>query len=183
MRAQSARRILGMPPLRSFRRKPESICAFDVAPQKAKWIPAFAGMTVGAAPVCIEPGKPMNLRKMSPMPRCTLVALALSVASDAFARSPVTFAGLEAASSSEAHYACAGGKEVTVAYVNASNGDSFAYLPVDGTKHVFVSVMSGSGVRYASGRYIWWSKGDTGTLVVDGDESAPPVLADCVAKR
>jgi membrane-bound inhibitor of C-type lysozyme len=48
---------------------------------------------------------------------------------------------------------------------------------------VFVAVMSGSGVRYAWGRYIWWSKGNGGQLIVDGDESAPPVLADCIAKR
>jgi membrane-bound inhibitor of C-type lysozyme len=120
---------------------------------------------------------------MSPARHRALAAFVLPFAGAAFAASPVTFAGLDASSSSEVHYACAGGKEVTVAYVNASNGDSFAYLPVDGTKHVFVSVMSGSGVRYASGRYIWWNKGDTGKLIVDGDESAPPVLADCVAKR
>ncbi|MET0232504.1 MAG: MliC family protein [Rhodanobacteraceae bacterium] len=110
-------------------------------------------------------------------------AFALSMALSASAGTPVTFAGLEIASSSEAHYACAGGKEITVGYVNATNGDSFAYLPVDGAKHVFVAVMSGSGVRYAWGRYIWWNKGSTGKLIVDGDESAPPALADCVAKR
>jgi len=111
------------------------------------------------------------------------VALAFSIAASASAGTPVTFPGLEVSTSSEVHYACGGGKDVTVSYVNASNGDSFAYLPVDGAKHVFVAVMSGSGVRYAWGRYIWWNKGNTGKLVVDGDDSAPPVLADCVAKR
>ena len=110
-------------------------------------------------------------------------AFALSIAASASAGTPVSFPGLEVASSSDAHYACAGGKEIAVSYVNASNGDSFAYLPVDGAKHVFVAVMSGSGVRYAWGRYIWWNKGNTGQLIVDGDDSAPPVLADCVAKR
>lgn len=111
---------------------------------------------------------------------CALLTLA---ATPALAGAPVAFPGLEVSTSSEVRYACAGGKAVTVSYVNASNGDSFAYLPVDGTKHVFVAVMSGSGVRYAWNRYIWWSKGDTGQLLVDGDASAPPVLADCSAKR
>ena len=95
----------------------------------------------------------------------------------------VTFPGITVASSSQAHYTCKDNKKITVSYVNAGNGDSFAVLPVDGSPHVFVAVLSGSGVRYASGRYIWWNKGDTGRLIVDGDESAPPLLADCVAKR
>jgi membrane-bound inhibitor of C-type lysozyme len=123
------------------------------------------------------------MREVNAMSRCAFTALAFAFAGAASAGTPVTFAGLEVASSSDVRYACGGGKEVTVAYVNATNGDSFAYLPVDGARHVFVSVMSGSGVRYAWGRYIWWNKGNTGMLVVDGDESAPPVLGDCVAKR
>ena len=123
------------------------------------------------------------MRKVNLVAAGTAMALALSVSVPASAGTPVTFAGLEVASSVDARYTCSGGKTITVAYVNATNGDSFAYLPVDGVKHVFVAVMSGSGVRYAWGRYIWWNKGDTGKLIVDGDESAPPVLADCIAKR
>jgi membrane-bound inhibitor of C-type lysozyme len=119
------------------------------------------------------------MRKVNALLGTVLVALA----TPALAGAPVSFPGLEVASSSEVHYTCAAGKDVTVSYVNASNGDSFAYLPVDGTKHVFVAVMSGSGVRYAWNRYIWWNKGNTGRLIVDGDDSAPPVLADCNAKR
>jgi len=111
------------------------------------------------------------------------IAFALALSAPALAAAPVSFPGLEVSTSSEVHYACAGGKDVTVSYVNATNGDSFAYLPVDGTKHVFVAVMSGSGVRYAWNRYIWWNTGNTGKLIVDGDAAAPPVLADCTAKR
>jgi membrane-bound inhibitor of C-type lysozyme len=123
------------------------------------------------------------MRKINSAAAGAAMAFALSMASAASAATPVTFPGLEVASTVDAHYTCGGGKAITVAYVNATNGDSFAYLPVDGAKHVFVAVMSGSGVRYAWGRYIWWNKGNTGKLVVDGDDSAPPVLADCVAKR
>src|SRR5215475_2706817 len=114
----------------------------------------------------------------------TLPAVATMLfAAPALAADAVTFPDIPVKSSLEVHYGCKGDKQVAVSYVNASNGDSFAVLPVDGAKHVFVGVMSGSGVRYASGRYIWWNKGNTGQLIVDGDASAPPLLADCVAKH
>lgn len=113
----------------------------------------------------------------------TLAGALAIPAGAACAADAVTFPGLTVATSSQAHYTCKGGHEVTVSYVNASNGDSFAYLPIDGTQHVFVGVMSGSGARYASGRYVWWSKGNTGMLIVDADESAPPLLAECVSQR
>jgi len=91
----------------------------------------------------------------------------------------VSFPDLSVASSSKVDYVCKGDQHVTVSYINATNGDSFAYLAVDGTPHVFFGVTSGSGARYASGRYIWWSKGRTGFLALDGDGNAPPLLADC----
>ena len=106
-----------------------------------------------------------------------------ALAGSASAADTVAFPGIAVRNSVPAHYTCKDNKNVAVTYVNATNGDSFAVLPVGGTQHVFVGVMSGSGVRYASGRYIWWNKGDTGQLIVDGDESAPPLLADCVAKH
>ena len=113
----------------------------------------------------------------------SLVCLAclISASGAALAADAVTFP-LSVASSKDVRYACKDGKDVTVSYVNATNGDAFAYLAVDGTPHVFVGVTSGSGARYASGRYIWWSKGDTGTLSLDGSKGAP-LLADCVERK
>ena len=105
----------------------------------------------------------------------------LALPGSAFAAGAVTFA-LSVATSKDVHYVCKGNKDVMVSYVNATNGDAFAYLPVDGTPHVFVAVTSGSGARYASGRYIWWNKGDTGTLSIDGSRSSP-LLADCTAQK
>jgi len=99
----------------------------------------------------------------------------------AAAADAVTFP-LSVASSKDVHYVCKDNKDLTVSYVNATNGDAFAYLAVDGKQHVFVGVTSGSGARYASGRYIWWNKGNTGTLSVDGEKSAP-LLADCTAQK
>lgn len=108
---------------------------------------------------------------------------AAAFAGPASAADAVSFPDVTVRNTVTAHYACKNNKEVAVSYVNATNGDSFAVLPVDGTKHVFVAVLSGSGVRYASGRYIWWNTGNTGKLIVDGDDSAPPLLAECVAKH
>jgi membrane-bound inhibitor of C-type lysozyme len=108
-------------------------------------------------------------------------ALLLLPAGSAFAAGAVTFP-LSVATSKDVHYVCKDNKDITVSYVNATNGDAFAYLPVDGAPHVFVGVTSGSGARYASGRYIWWNKGDTGTLSLDGSRAAP-LLADCNARK
>jgi membrane-bound inhibitor of C-type lysozyme len=115
------------------------------------------------------------------MPSLVCCALLTLPAAPAFAAGTVAFP-ISVATSKDVHYVCKDDKDVTVSYVNATNGDSFAYLPVEGTQHVFVGVTSGSGARYASGRYIWWNKGETGTLGIDGSRSAP-LLADCKADR
>jgi membrane-bound inhibitor of C-type lysozyme len=115
------------------------------------------------------------------MPSLVGLALLTLPAGAALADEAVAFP-LSVATSKDVHYVCKDGKDLTVSYVNATNGDSFAYLPVEGTQHVFVGVTSGSGARYASGRYIWWNKGDTGALSVEGSKSVP-LVADCSAKK
>jgi membrane-bound inhibitor of C-type lysozyme len=112
----------------------------------------------------------------------TIAILLLCHLAYASAEDAVAFPGIDVSSKVTAHYTCKAQRDVTVVYVNAKNGDSFAVLPVDGTPHVFVGVMSGSGVRYANGRLIWWNKGDTGRLIVDGDDSAAPLLDACTTK-
>jgi membrane-bound inhibitor of C-type lysozyme len=49
----------------------------------------------------------------------------------------------------------------TVEYVNGA-GNSLAILPIEGRSLIFVSVLTGSGARYASGRYIWIDAGSRG---------------------
>ena len=116
------------------------------------------------------------------MKMASLVGFAvLTLPGSALAAGAVTFP-LSVATSKDVHYVCKDKKNVSVSYVNATNGDAFAYLTVDGTPHVFVAITSGSGVRYASGRYIWWNKGDTGTLSIDGSRSSP-LLADCMEQK
>jgi len=57
----------------------------------------------------------------------------------------------------------------TVEYLNAGE-NHLAVLPVHGQALIFTNVISGSGARYAAGRYIWWDAGARGvTLSVEGD--------------
>ncbi|HEV2709499.1 MAG TPA: MliC family protein [Edaphobacter sp.] len=57
----------------------------------------------------------------------------------------------------------------TVEYLNAGE-NHLAVLPVHGQALIFTNVVSGSGARYAAGRYIWWDAGARGvTLSVEGD--------------
>ncbi|ACC71263.1 MliC family protein [Paraburkholderia phymatum] len=78
-------------------------------------------------------------------------------------------------------YTCATGRILQVTYLNATNGQSFAVLPVKGTQMLFVNVLSGSGAKYQAGSYTWWTKGPQATLydaILGAD--APPLLSDCV---
>lgn len=61
------------------------------------------------------------------------------------------------------HYVCDADHRIAVHYVNAG-ANNLALIPVDGDQRVFVNVISGSGARYVSGQYEWWSKGDMATL-------------------
>jgi membrane-bound inhibitor of C-type lysozyme len=113
--------------------------------------------------------------------RSLLYILMLMVPALAAATSEsVSFPDVTVANKQVRAYHCDGNKRVSVLYVNATNGDSFAYLPVDGTRHVFVTVMSGSGAKYASGPYVWWTKGPQGNLTREGVSGSPPLLANCV---
>ncbi len=77
-------------------------------------------------------------------------------------------------------YSCTGGVTLPVSYVNA-DPNFLAIVPVDGKSIVFASVISGSGARYAAGRYEWWSKGDEASLRdLTKDENAKPIL-ECKA--
>ena len=60
-------------------------------------------------------------------------------------------------------YECEGLEPFTVDYINAQP-NFLAILPVENQKLVFVSTIAGSGVRYVSGQYEWWTKGSDATL-------------------
>jgi membrane-bound inhibitor of C-type lysozyme len=76
-----------------------------------------------------------------------------------------------------AHYDC-GGNAVEVEYINVEP-DHLAIVPVEGRKRVFALVLSGSGARYASGQYIWWSKGKEASLYDEMKGAGAPPLLTC----
>ena len=74
-----------------------------------------------------------------------------------------------------AAYRCADGSRLAVSYYNAPPV-ALASLTVGGEFVVLANVLSGSGARYAGGRFIWWSKGKDGDLYdLTKGESAPPL--------
>lgn len=77
-------------------------------------------------------------------------------------------------------YTCANSKTFKVTYLNAANGQSFALVPVEGRKLLFVGVIAASGVKYVAERYTWWTKGPGADLYdVTSDASPKPVLSGC----
>jgi len=59
-------------------------------------------------------------------------------------------------------YKCGDG-DMEVTYINAGPV-SLATFTLDGEFIVASTVLSGSGAKYAGGKYIWWTKGDSGDL-------------------
>lgn len=74
-------------------------------------------------------------------------------------------------------YQCSNGDALSVQYINAAP-NFLAIVPVEGEQHVFATTISGSGARYVSGPYEWWSHQGEGTLRdLMQDEDAEPVLS------
>lgn len=75
-------------------------------------------------------------------------------------------------------YDCATETPLTVTYLNAAP-NFLAVVPVEGETEplLFVAVMSGSGARYASGHWVWWTQGPEASLYdATQGEDADPVL-------
>lgn len=73
-------------------------------------------------------------------------------------------------------YDCAAGERFSVTYVNAAP-NFLALVPIaeEPEPLVFAAVISASGVRYAAGHWIWWTKGVDASLydVTLGDDAEP----------
>lgn len=110
--------------------------------------------------------------------------LAVATVAHAVSAMPLTVPQIQEASSQTVKYDCRDGKSASVRYVNTKNKQSFALLTVDGRKLMFVNVMSGSGAKYVADEYTWWTKGPEGNLSSGrADANAPPLLADCKARK
>ncbi|AOJ10865.1 MliC family protein [Burkholderia mayonis] len=118
------------------------------------------------------------------MNRKTLAVLGvagLCVAAGAAHAARLTIEEIDADARETVVYRCANEpKPVRVSYWRADNGQSFALVPVNGSRLLFVDTVSASGVRYQAGRYVWWTKGRDANLYDEiAGEKAPPVLGDC----
>lgn len=76
------------------------------------------------------------------------------------------------------HYDCAEAEPLTVTYINAAP-NFLALVPIaeEPEELVFTAVMAASGVRYAAGKFVWWTKGADASLYDETlGEEAPAVL-------
>jgi membrane-bound inhibitor of C-type lysozyme len=71
-------------------------------------------------------------------------------------------------------YNCGQPDPLRVEYINAAP-NYLAIISVNGPKLVFVTVLSGSGAKYAAGEYEWWNKGSEGTLTNLATPDAEPI--------
>jgi membrane-bound inhibitor of C-type lysozyme len=72
-------------------------------------------------------------------------------------------------------YGCTGIEEsLSVDYLNAAP-NYLAMIPIDGSVLLFNTVLAGSGAKYVSGKYVWWTKGTDGSLydLTEGPNAKP----------
>lgn len=71
-------------------------------------------------------------------------------------------------------YSCGGERKVTAEYINAG-ANSLAVVNLVEQTVLMVSVLSGSGARYAGQQFIWWTKGNSADFydLTKGEDAAP----------
>jgi membrane-bound inhibitor of C-type lysozyme len=72
-------------------------------------------------------------------------------------------------------YGCTGMQDsLSVDYLNAAP-NYLAMIPLDGSVLLFNTVLAGSGAKYVSGKYVWWTKGADGSLydLTEGPNAKP----------
>ncbi len=74
-------------------------------------------------------------------------------------------------------YDCEGIPSFAVQYINAAP-NFLAIIPVQDETYIFTTVLSASGARYASGNFVWWTKGPNADWYdLTQGEDAPPVFS------
>ena len=93
---------------------------------------------------------------------------------------PLGVSDINIATRNWARYSCDDAQKITVNYLNATSGQGFALLRIEGKTMLFVDTLSASGAKYVAGPYVWWTKGANATLYDQtAAENAPPMLANC----
>lgn len=78
-------------------------------------------------------------------------------------------------------YSCTADRKLAVDYVNVGE-NSLAIVNLGDRTVLMVTVLSGSGSRYAGQQYVWWTKGETGDFYdLTKGENAPPEFS-CTAE-
>jgi membrane-bound inhibitor of C-type lysozyme len=72
-------------------------------------------------------------------------------------------------------YDCGQPEPLVAEYINAAPNYLAIVSVSGGPKLVFVTVLSGSGARYAAGEFEWWTKGSEGTLTNLTTPDADPI--------
>lgn len=110
--------------------------------------------------------------------RSTLTAIILAAAANTATASTVTLElpGSASVERKSVSYKC-GDEVVKAEYINAG-GNSLVVLTINDQTVVAVTVLSGSGARYAGQQYVWWTKGDNADLYdLTKGEDAPPLYS------
>lgn len=111
--------------------------------------------------------------------RTVLAALAATTLLSAPAAAAETAAQVELAIGGNAEiktvtYDCEGIPSFDVQYINAAP-NFLAIIPVQEETYIFTTVLSASGARYASGNFVWWTKGPNADWYdLSKGEDAPP---------
>jgi membrane-bound inhibitor of C-type lysozyme len=75
-------------------------------------------------------------------------------------------------------YAC-GERRVTATYIN-TEANQFAVLNLGDATVAMVTVLSGSGARYAGQQYEWWTKGEEATLTDLRTDAQSPLACKAI---
>jgi membrane-bound inhibitor of C-type lysozyme len=112
---------------------------------------------------------------------CCAILLPGLMATSAMAQQPT--AGIDFDQPITVRYRCDHDKALTVRYFNSPD-NQLAAMRLDGKPLLFVSVLTGSGARYAHGKHLWITKGDEGRLEdLTQGPNGPPVYENCRATK
>ncbi|WP_406873650.1 MliC family protein [Aminobacter sp. P9b] len=115
--------------------------------------------------------------------RLSFTAIILAAATSAATASTVTLElpGDAPVERNSVDYKC-GDQAVKAEYVNVG-ANSLVVLTLGDQTVVAVTVLSGSGAKYAGQQYVWWTKGNIADLYdLTKGEDAPPVFS-CTAEK
>jgi membrane-bound inhibitor of C-type lysozyme len=108
--------------------------------------------------------------------RLVLAALVLASTASTASATTITFElpGNAKVERQAVSYKC-GDRDVKVEYINAGS-NSLAVLTIGDETIIAVTVLSGSGAKYAGQHYVWWTKGAHADLYdLTKGEDAPPL--------